>query len=106
MSAALAASMRERTGRTLPEWVELVHRDGPDPLDQLAVRRWLKDVHGLPQNSQWAVGFAAAESAGWVRPSADGYTEGLYAARSPRERGASTWVVTRSTATASPSHPG
>lgn len=86
MSAALAASMRERTGRTLTEWVELVHRDGPDPLDQLAVRRWLKQVHGLPQNSQCAVGFAAAESAGWIRPSTDGYTEGLYAGRSPQLR--------------------
>ncbi len=86
MSAALAASMRERTGRSLEEWVDLVRREGPDPLDQLAVRRWLKAVHGLPQNSQWAVGFAAAEAAGWVRPSADGYTDRLYAGRSPQLR--------------------
>jgi len=79
MVDAVSASMRARTGRTVSDWVEAVAAAGIDPLDQLAVRRWLKDAHGIPQNSQWAIAFAAAERAGWVRPSADGYADTLYA---------------------------
>jgi hypothetical protein len=53
MLDAVSASMAARTGRTLDEWVALVQgSSGVDPLDQNAVRRWLKDVHGVPQNSQ------------------------------------------------------
>jgi hypothetical protein len=82
MVDAVAASMQARTGRTVSGWVQAVTDAGLDPLDQLAVRRWLKDSHGIPQNSQWAIAFAAAEQAGWVRPSADGYADTLYAGRS------------------------
>src|SRR5204863_268774 len=39
---------------------------------------WLKDVHGVPQNSQWAIAFAAAEAAGWERPSTQEYADTLY----------------------------
>lgn len=49
-----------RTGRSLPEWVALVQASGIDPLDQRAVRGWLRSEHGLPQNSQWAIADAAA----------------------------------------------
>ncbi|HET7476789.1 MAG TPA: DUF5655 domain-containing protein [Dermatophilaceae bacterium] len=79
MMTSVAASLRARTGRSLEEWVDLVRRDGPDPLDQLAVRSWLRDVHSLPQNSQWAVADAAAAAAGWVRPDVSGYTDRVYA---------------------------
>src|SRR6478752_6483510 len=78
MMAAVTDSMAERTGRTLESWVDAVQASGVDPLDQKAVRRWLKDVHGVPQNSQWAIAFAAAESAGWERPSTEGYADQLY----------------------------
>ena len=78
MMAALTASMAERTGRSLEEWVEEVHRAGLDPLDQNAVRDWLRTVHGVPQNSQWAIADAAARSAGWVRPDPDAYADDLY----------------------------
>jgi hypothetical protein len=30
------------------------------PLDQKAVRGWLRAEHGVPQNSQWAIADAAA----------------------------------------------
>jgi len=76
--AGLAASMKERTGRTLDEWVTLVQSEGPDPLDQKAVRTWLKDVHGVAQNSQWAIADAAAVAAGWERATVRGYTDALY----------------------------
>jgi len=78
MMAAVTDSMAERTGRTLESWVDAVQASGVDPLDQKAVRRWLKDVHGVPQNSQWAIAFAAAEAAGWERPSTQGYADQLY----------------------------
>ena len=79
MMAAVTGSMRERTGRTLEEWVEEVHAAGLDPLDQRSVRSWLKTVHGVPLNSQWAIADAAARSAGWVRPDPDSFADALYA---------------------------
>jgi hypothetical protein len=78
MMAAVTDSMAERTGRTIDQWVDAVKASGVDPLDQKAVRRWLKDVHGVAQNSQWAIAFAAAEAAGWKRPSTEGYADALY----------------------------
>jgi predicted transport protein len=82
MRAAVTASMADRTGRTLDEWATLVHdTSGVDPLVQNAVRRWLKDVHGVPQNSQWTIAFEVAERAGWVRPDVDGYVELQYTGR-------------------------
>jgi predicted transport protein len=71
-------NMQERTGRSLEAWVALVEREGPDPLDQKAVRAWLRDIHGVLQNSQWAIAMAAAEAAGWRLPTAGEYTESLY----------------------------
>src|SRR5512135_422631 len=78
MMAKVSASLAERTGRDLAEWLALVEGSGIDPLDQNAVRRWLKDVHGLPQNSQWAVADAAARAAGWVRPTVEAYVASQY----------------------------
>jgi Domain of unknown function (DUF5655) len=79
MLSAVSRSLAERTGRSLEDWVALVADKGPDPLDQLAVRRWLKDVHGVPQNSQWAIADAAATAAGWVRPTVQEYVDTQYA---------------------------
>src|SRR5262245_31170675 len=79
MMNAVTESMQARTGRTLDEWVALVAEQGPDPLDQNAVRRWLKDVHGVPQNTQWAIADAAARAAGWVRPTVAEYVDQQYA---------------------------
>jgi hypothetical protein len=81
MMASLTDTMRERTGRSVEEWVALVNESGPDPLDQRAVRAWLREVHGVPQNSQWAIADAAATAAGWERPDADGYTDAIYSGK-------------------------
>lgn len=78
MMAAVSASMKERTGRTVEEWIELVQASGIDPLDQKAVRRWLKEEHGVLQNSRWAIADAAARGAGWERPSAEEYVDRQY----------------------------
>src|SRR5215470_3836937 len=78
MMSAVSDSMQARTGRSLEEWVALVQCSGIDPLDQNAVRRWLKTAHGVPQNSQWAIADAAARAAGWVRPTVEEYVAGQY----------------------------
>ena len=64
MLTAVSASLAARTGRSLDEWVALVQASGIDPLDQNAVRRWLRAEHGVPQNSQWAIADSAARAAG------------------------------------------
>lgn len=86
MAVAVARTMKERTGRTVEEWVELVNASGIDPLDQLAVRRWLKSEHGIAQNSQWAIADAAARAAGWRPPTLDEYIEQQYAGAKARLR--------------------
>jgi Domain of unknown function (DUF5655)/Domain of unknown function (DUF4287) len=78
MMSAVTTSLAARTGRTLEEWVALVQASGVDPLDQNAVRRWLRAEHKMPQNSQWAVADAAARAAGWVRPTVEEYVESQY----------------------------
>ena len=78
MMDAVSAGLEERTGHSLDRWVEMVGASGIDPLDQKAVRRWLKTEHGVPQNSQWAIADAAARSVGWERPTVDEYVAGQY----------------------------
>lgn len=75
MLSAVAASIADRTGRSLDEWLALVADSGIDTLDQNAVRRWLRDEHGIGQNTQWALADAAARAAGWVRPAVEGYID-------------------------------
>lgn len=71
MMDAVTQSMGERTGRSLEEWVEVVSSSELDPLDQKAVRRWLKSEHGILQNSAYTIADAAARSAGWTPPTLD-----------------------------------
>lgn len=81
MMAAVTASMKERTGRTLEEWAAVVRASGIDPLDQNAVRRWLGTEHGVRQNSQWAIADAAARAAGWTPPTLEQYIDQQYTGR-------------------------
>jgi predicted transport protein len=78
MMSAVIGSLADRTGRPLEEWLALVDASGIDPLDQNAVRRWLRSEHEVPQNSQWAIADAAARAAGWVRPSVEEYIDSQY----------------------------
>ncbi len=79
MMAAVAASMKSRTGRTVDEWVQVVAASGLNPLDQQGVRRWLKSAHGVAQNSQWTIADAAAQAAGWRPPTVEEYIDQQYA---------------------------
>lgn len=81
MISALVASMADRTGRSLEQWIQLIRTDGPDPLDQKAVRSWLKTEHGLPQDTQFTVAHMAALDAGWVPPSTLQYVDQLYSGK-------------------------
>jgi len=79
MLNAVSESLAARTGRSLEQWLVLVRSSGVDPLDQTAVRNWLRREHGVPQNSQWAIADAAARQAGWVRPTVSEYIDRQYA---------------------------
>jgi hypothetical protein len=79
MLTAVSASLAARTGRSLDEWVALVQASGIDPLDQNAVRRWLRAEHGVPQNSQWAIADSAARAGGWTPPTVAEYIDRQYA---------------------------
>jgi predicted transport protein len=81
MLSSVTASIQERTGRSMDEWVALVEGSGVDPLDQNAVRRWLREVHGVRQNTQWAIADVVAGRAGWVRPTVDQYVDLQYDGR-------------------------
>src|SRR6478735_1761962 len=81
MMAAVSTGLRERTGHTLDEWLAMVDAAGLDPLDQLAVRRWLEAEHGVKQNSQWTIADAAARAAGWERPTVEQYIDGQFAGK-------------------------
>lgn len=77
MMDSVTGSMKERTGKSLEEWIAAVQSTGIDLLDQKAVRNWLK-VQGVLQNTQWAIADAAARAAGWERPSVEGYIDSQY----------------------------
>jgi predicted transport protein len=79
MLSAVSQSLAARTGRSLEQWLDLVRASGLDPLDQNAVRGWLRREHGVPQNSQWAIADAAARGAGWVPPTVSEYVDRQYA---------------------------
>jgi len=77
MMTLFTDSVKERTGKTLEEWVAAIQTTGIDPLDQKAVRNWLKE-QGVLQNTQWAIADAAARAAGWERPSVEAYIDSQY----------------------------
>ena len=77
MMASVTDSMKERTGKTLEEWIAAVKSTDIDPLDQKTVRNWLKE-QGVLQNTQWAIADAAARASGWERPSVEGYIDSQY----------------------------
>lgn len=83
MMTALSNSMQARTEKTIDEWVALVQKSNIDAMDQKAVRNWLKTEYHLAQNTQWAIADAAAQAAGWVRPSVDEYIDSQY--KGPKE---------------------
>jgi Domain of unknown function (DUF5655)/Domain of unknown function (DUF4287) len=58
-------TLKEKTGRTLDEWLRHIKKEGPD--DEKACRGWLKERYGLGTNSAWWL----AEKALGNKPSED-----------------------------------
>ena len=54
--------LKNKTGRTLEEWIAVVKKEGPK--DEKSRREWLKAKHGLGTNSAW-----------WIAERADGKGE-------------------------------
>ncbi|WP_101783287.1 DUF5655 domain-containing protein [Nonomuraea indica] len=79
MLVRVSASLPEKTGKSVEEWVAAVGKSGIDPLDQRAVRQWLKSEHGLTKPQQEAIAIAAAKEAGWAEPTADDHLAAQYA---------------------------
>jgi len=51
MTVKWIAELKQKTGRTLDEWIKLIKKEGP-PTEQ-GRREWLKQQHGLGTNSAW-----------------------------------------------------
>jgi hypothetical protein len=45
------ATLKEKSGRSLPEWIALSKKSGPK--EQKALQAWLKETHGLGVNAAW-----------------------------------------------------
>ena len=59
MAQQWVATLKEKTGRSLEEWLALVKKRGGK--DEVSRREWLKKEHGLGTNSAWWI---AARSVG------------------------------------------
>jgi hypothetical protein len=58
MTQKWVAELKEKTGRSLPEWIALVKKSGPKT--ETERRDWLKKEHGLGANSAWWIAERAA----------------------------------------------
>jgi predicted transport protein len=79
MLVRVAATLPDKTGKSLEEWVAEVGKTDLDPLDQSAVRQWLKSEHNLTKPQQEAIAIAVAKEAGWAEPTADDHLAAQYA---------------------------
>lgn len=57
-----AAELKEKTGRSVEEWIALVKKEGPK--DEKARLEWLKTKHKLGSNSAWWLAERAAGKSG------------------------------------------
>lgn len=79
------ATLLEKTGRSLEEWIALVKHEGPS--DEAAQRIWLKEKHKLGTNFAGAIAERAhGKSIGWedgdpaaYLRAAEGYVETMFA---------------------------
>jgi hypothetical protein len=66
------AELKEKTGRSLDEWLRFVKKHGPK--DEKSRREWLKQEHGLGTNSAWWIA-ERAEGKGFEGDNPDKYLE-------------------------------
>lgn len=51
MVQKMLAGLKDKTGRSLQEWIQLARKQNPK--DETSLRAWLKDRHGLGTNYAW-----------------------------------------------------
>jgi len=66
------AELKEKTGRSLEEWIALVKKEGPK--DEKSRRDWLKNKHKLGTNSAWWIS-ERAEGKGGEEDTPEAYLE-------------------------------
>lgn len=81
MALKTLAGLKQKTGRSLDEWILLVRQKGPD--DEKQRREWLKTKHGLgPNYASWiaeqSVGKGNDGSPDSYLRAADGYVEEMF----------------------------
>ena len=53
MTQKWITELKQKTGRSLDEWIKLIKKDGPPT--EAARREWLKQQHGLGTNTAWSL---------------------------------------------------
>ena len=83
MVQAWVATLKEKTGRSLEEWLQLIQESGPSTEKER--RDWLKKQHGLGTNSAWWLAERAegkgqedGDPEAYLR-AAEGYVEAMFA---------------------------
>jgi len=82
MTQKWVAELKQKTGRSLDEWLRLIKKSGPK--DEKARREWLKTEHGLGTNSAWWLAERAEGKASDVDDpdtylaAAEGYVEQMF----------------------------
>ena len=83
MTQKWVGELKDRTGRSLDEWLRLIKKSGPK--DEKARREWLKTEHGLGTNSAWWLAERAEGKGGEAGDpdayleAAEGYVENMFA---------------------------
>jgi len=83
MVQAWADGLPDKTGRSLEEWIALVHEEGP--ASEKERRNWLKEEQGLGANAAWWIAERSSKK-GWMDDgpeaylkSAEGYVATMFA---------------------------
>jgi hypothetical protein len=85
MNQKWIATLKEKTGRSLDEWLKLLKKSGPPTENDR--RDWLKNEHGLPTMSAWRiVGYADAQGEDFAGPetylrAAERYVDAMFAGK-------------------------
>ena len=85
MTVKWIGELKQKTGRTLEEWLKLIKKEGP-PTEKER-RDWLKGIHGLGTNSAWWLAersFGKGEEMGEpddYLKAAEGYVEKMFAGK-------------------------
>lgn len=85
MTMKWVAELKEKTGRTLDEWIKFIKQEGPPT--EPARRDWLKQEHRLGTNSAWWLaersvgkGEEAGDPDAYLR-AAEKYVDGMFAGK-------------------------